>query len=436
MMPKSANKLSAEKLYEAVYKACKKIPDTTTKIKAKISLPNFILSGLAIFSLKYPSLLQYDDDRSNPVRRHNLKSLFHIDEIPSDTTMRERLDELNPSELRPLYTEAFGIAQRQKVLEQYTYMDGRYLVSLDGTGYFSSHEVHCDNCCEKHHRDGSVTYYHQMLGAVLVHPDKANVIAFCPEPIYKQDGVKKNDCERNASKRLLRDLKREHPHLKLIIIEDALASNAPHIRLLEELEYRYILGVKPKDHAWLFDWVNASKKNSYNYTDQNNVKHIFEYVNDVPLNESNEDVRVNFLEYWEEKPKGKKQHFTWVTDFSITDSNCYQLMRGGRARWKIENETFNTLKNQGYHFEHNFGHGKKHLSHVMALLMMLAFLLDELQFIGCNFMKAAKEKTKSKLRLWHEMRSAFDSFYIKCWRDIWLSLAYGAQNCILAPNTS
>ena len=288
----------------------------------------------------------------------------------------------------------------------------------------------------KHHKDGAVTYYHQMLGAVLVHPDRPNVIPFCPEPIYKQDGAKKNDCERNASKRLLKDLKREHPHLKLIIVEDGLASNAPHIKLLKELEYRYILGAKPKDHQWLFDWVSASQKNVYSYIDENNIEHKFEYVNDVPLNESNEDVRVNFLEYWELKPNGKKQHFTWVTDFHITNDNCYRLMRGGRARWKIENETFNTLKNQNYHFEHNFGHGNKHLSHVLALLMMLAFLVDELQFIGCCLMKAAKENMKSKVRLWQKMRSAFDYHYVKCWRDLWLTLAYGAQSTILVPNTS
>ena len=56
--------------------------------------------------------------------------------------------------------------------------------------------------------------------------------------------------------------------------------------------------------------------------------------------------------------------------------NVAAIMRAGRASWKVENETFNTLKNQGYHFEHNFGHGEKHLATVFANLMMLAFLID------------------------------------------------------------
>jgi len=116
---KSANKLSAEELFKTIHQACIQIPDTTTKIKAQIALPDFLMSGLALFSLKYPSLLQYDQERADPVSRHNLKSLFYIDDIPSDTTLRERLDELDPALLRSLYTKVFAIAQRHKVLEKY-----------------------------------------------------------------------------------------------------------------------------------------------------------------------------------------------------------------------------------------------------------------------------------------------------------------------------
>jgi len=106
---------------------------------------------------------------------------------------------------------------KEQGLEDMRYLDGHYLLSLDGTGYFSSSEVHCDQCCEKHHRDGRITYYHQILGAVIVHPDQSEVFPLAPEPILKQDGAKKNDCERNAAKRFLTALRREHPHLKLIV---------------------------------------------------------------------------------------------------------------------------------------------------------------------------------------------------------------------------
>ena len=79
----------------------------------------------------------------------------------------------------------------------------------------------------------------------------------------------------------------------------------------------------------------------------------FRFCNGTPLHESHPDELVNVLESWEIHPKGKVQHFSWITDFLLTRDNVWDLMRGGRARRKIENETFNTLKNQGDHLEHN-----------------------------------------------------------------------------------
>ncbi len=94
--------------------------------------------------------------------------------------------------------------------------------------------------------------------------------------------------------------------------------------------------------------------------DEQGVVHRFRYLNSALLNDANFELEVNFLEYWESKPNGKSRHFLWVTDISIHQDNLMSLMRGVRARWKIENETFNILKNHGYHFEHNFGHGYQH----------------------------------------------------------------------------
>src|SRR5208337_2473210 len=120
------------------------------------------------------------------------------------------------------------------------------------------------------------------------------------------------------------------------------------------------------------------------------------FCNGVPLNESNPDELVNVLEYWEIHPDGKVQHFSWITDFLLIPENVWDIMRGGRARWKIENETFNTLKNQGYHLEHNYGHGEQNLSVVLALLMMLAFLVDQVQQLCCPLFQAAWHKMKTK----------------------------------------
>ncbi len=419
--PVPRKQLCAEGLLKEARRCFSSIAD---KPGYEIPLVEHLMSGLAVFGLKYPSLLQFQrDSREGTTTAANLRTLYGIERAPSDTCFRERLDELEPSQLRPLYKSLLALLQRGKGLDGFAWLDGHYLLSLDGTGYFSSQKVHCAQCGEKHHRNGTVTYYHQMLGAVLVHPECKEVIPLAPEPILKQDGAKKNDCERNAAKRLLEDLRREHPHLKLIVIEDALASNAPHIRQLKALNLRFILGAKQSDHAFLFDWVeHTAETAAWEMSDKRGVHHRFRYLNGAPLNESNFDLEVGFLQYWETSPKGKVQHFSWVTDIALTPENLLQVMRAARARWKIENETFNTLKNQGYHFEHNFGHGYQHLSTVLMHLMMLAFLIDQIQQRCCRLFQAALHAAEAKNRLWQKLRNRFDLCLIDSWQTLYRSI--------------
>ena len=180
-----------------------------------------------------------------------------------------------------------------------------------------------------------------------MHPDKKVVIPLAPEPIIKGDGTTKNDCERNASKRLLNDVRREHPHLKVLVVEGGLASNHPHLSLLDSLNMNYIIAVKPGDHRYLFDWIKDLPGQVYTQTDEKDTQHDFTCYNDVPLNDAHHDYRVSVIKYTETKKNGKQQHFSWPTKIPVTSDTVYELMRAARARWKIENETFNTLKNQG-----------------------------------------------------------------------------------------
>jgi hypothetical protein len=413
--------LNAEALIKTIKSKFSKIKDPL--VFSKISLTDCLMSCLAVFNLKFTSLLQYDLQRNNNTMLHNLRTLFFINNPPSDTYMRERLDVLDHSLIRPAYKTIFSLLQRGKALENFQYLDGHYLLSIDGTGHFSSDTVHCKNCCVKNHKDGRQSYYHQMLAAVVLHPNEKVVIPICPEPILKEDGDNKNDCERNAAKRLLEDVKREHPHLKLIVIEDGLASNAPHIKLLESLSMKYILGVKEGDHDYLFDWIKYAEATEFEYIDEEKFHHKFRFINQVPLNDANHDLKVNFLEYWETDKKGKIKHFSWVTNIHITINNVSKLMRGGRSRWKIENETFNTLKNQGYNFEHNFGHGQKNLCSIMGLIMMLAFLVDQAQLLCCRLYQTAKQSSGTFAALWEKMRTLFDFFEIKTWEQFFSSIA-------------
>src|SRR5215471_9106775 len=137
-----------------------------------ISLTDALMSAFALFSLKSPSLLAFDKERTEG----NLQRVYGIERVPCDTAMRAILDPVEPESLRPLFKQVFRALQRGKVLEEMVFVEGHYLLALDGTGYFSSTQIHCASCLEWHHRNGTVTYRHQMLGAALIHPDRREVI--------------------------------------------------------------------------------------------------------------------------------------------------------------------------------------------------------------------------------------------------------------------
>lgn len=428
--------LSAKGLLHIVRNIFDKIIIKTTAIKdLTINLSDCLMSALAMFGLKFPSLLQFDQQKNEKKIKHNLKNLYGVNQAPSDTYMRECLDEVDPKEIRNAFKSIFTEIQRGKVLESYEFLDKHYLLLIDGTGTFSSEKVHCQNCCEKHHKDGKVTYHHQVLSGVIAHPEHREVFPLCPEPISKQDGNTKNDCERNASFRFLDDFRREHPHLKTIIVCDALSANGPFIQKLKELNLRYIIGVKPDGNKSLFEWIKGIELEKHEVIDEEGNIYQFQWVNKIPINDTFNEIEVNFLDCKIILKNGEKKHFSWITDIYITKNNVFLLARGGRAKWKIENETFNTLKNQGYHYEHNFGHGKKHLCHVFAFLMFLSFLIDQIQERCCGLFQAALKKKKTKISLWVNMKALFETYFIHSWEDLFNSITYGYKDCELMPNT-
>lgn len=428
-------KLSSKSLLNIIYNSLSKVPEQKNSKNRGISLIDSLMSGYALFSLKYASLLQFDQNYHRAdITKHNLKSLYMVEKAPSDTYMREKLDEVDPKHLRKSFNRLLAEFQRSNYLKLFEFYEGRYLLPLDGTGYFHSYDIHCDNCCEKHHKDGRVSYYHQMLGGALVHPDYKIALPFAPEPIMKTDGAKKNDCERRSAERFLTDFRREHPHMKVIITGDGLFSNGPFIKRLNTDKHSFILVAKEKDHKYLLAEFRALAKDEYRLT-REGTRHVFKYMNGLSLNESHLDCLVNVLEYWEYK-KGKTQHWVWVTDIPLTKKTVYQVMRGGRARCKIENETFNTLKNQGYQFEHNFGHGKKNLSTVFAYLMNLAFFVDQLKQLCCKEFKKAVIRLGNKKRFWEEQRGLFFHYFIDSWDALMNALAYGHRGARLEPDTS
>lgn len=419
--------LEIARILDTVRKRFLSIPDVRkSTVENNIPIVDFFMSGLAVFSLKFPSLLQFDTKRETEPIKANLKNLFKIgDQTPCDTHLREVLDKYDPLiYVRPAFEDNVALAEKYGILDQFVFIDGYSLCAVDGTGEFSSKEIHCEQCCTKTTKNGDIIYYHQMLGAVLVHPEKRNVIPIGAEPILKQDGAKKNDCEINASKRLLPYIKNAFPGMKLVLTLDALFGNAPHINIINSMEYKFIITVKA-NNKHIFNQVNElenDEKITHIEMESKGFLYKFRFVNSIQLNKSNQNILVNFIEVWETDKKGNVKHFAWITNIDITECNLLSVMRGGRLRWKIENETFNTLKNQGYNFKHNYGHGNQFLANGLMMLMFLAFQIDQINELSSNLFQTVLKETGSRIVLWDDVRSVFKFFHIDSWEQMYKML--------------
>ena len=376
------------------------------------------MSAFAMMFFQDPSLLQFQQRMEDEAHVNNLKTLFHVESIPRDTQMREIMDAVDPEKITPLFDDFFRPLQRGKHLEQYRVLEGRYIVAIDGSQYFTSENISCPGCLMREGKKGVVRYSHQIVQTAIMNPDMRQVIPLSPEEVKNTDGKEKQDCEINAGRRLLTRIRKSHPVLPLIIVADSLYSKQPTIDAITALHMNYVLVAKPEDHRKLTEWVNEMRM--LKETTRIGVKdgdrtHIYEWVNDVPLNDNRKTVMVNYFDYRIEKDGESTYHNRWVTDLVVSKENVAQLVRIGRCRWKIENETFNTLKNQGYHIEHNFGHGKEHLSFNFFLLNLLAFFMHQIFELTYVVYQQLREKFGSKRNLWDHLRACL---YIVIFADI------------------
>ena len=169
------------------------------------------------------------------------------------------------------------------------------------------------------------------------------------------------------------------------------------------------------------EWVSEQKRRGnvsrMEYKDKKGRKHVYEWINEVPLNGYDDTIWVNYIEYKIIGEEKINYHNSWITDIPLSRNNIEHLVRGGRSRWKIENETFNTLKNQGYHLEHNFGHGKKNLSINFFLLNLLAFFVHQILELTDLLYQKCRAKFSSRKEYWNHLRVTFRILLFESWEE-------------------
>ena len=362
------------------------------------SIVEVMLSGLACMYYQSPSLLEFQRQMETLEQRNNLRSLFKVQNLPTDQGMRNVIDQVDTdTAFRPIFKDLFNKLQRGKHLEQYQTLPGKYLLNVDGTQYFSSKEVACKKCLV---RGSTKNPYncHQVLQGAIVKAGLRQVIRVMPEEICAEDGEEKVDCETNAFKRFLKKFRKDHDKLGIIINADALYATTPVIETIHSYNANYIFKIEAANHKTLMNNVNSVAKSRLETRSLRNNKLIIEWVNDIELFSSTKK-STNYIEAWELVPQKdgsiKSQYYgKWITDLKITADTAKTILDGARARWKIENEYFNSLKNQGYNITHNYGHGSNNLCYNMYNFTLLAFTMHQIHQLTDKLDSGLKNQDK------------------------------------------
>lgn len=400
------------------------IPDWRQPKKVNHSIHDALMSGFACMHFQDPSLLQFQIRMQEDQHRNNLETLFGVKSIPKETQMRDIIEEVDSEYFRSIFNDYYLRLQRGKHLEQYQLFPGLYYFPIDGSEFFSSKEIHCEQCLVKMHAGESKTYSHQVLQGGIMHPNMSEVIPFMPEQICNSDGGTKQDCEMNAAKRLITKLRCDHPQLGLIIGGDALFSRQPIIEEVLSKNMHYIFAAKPTDHKYLMEWLSVyDHLEEFQFIDDKGRVHIYEWMNTVPLNGREDTITVNFFRcriIGRNKQEKEEILYTnsWVTDILISSENIKQLVMAGRCRWKNENECFNVMKNHGYYMDRNYGHGKKNLCYNFYLLTLLAFFIHQIFELTDDLYQGCRKKCGSKKHLWEKLRSYIEILIFDTWEQL------------------
>jgi Transposase DDE domain len=356
---------------------CADFPDPRKGRSGNIAMADFGLSAFAMFFMQSASFLSFQRTLEKGQGRSNCQTLFGVEKIPSDNYIRDMLDEADSALLAPCFERTEQLLLDPAMREAFGRLGGRTLVALDGTEYFCSQKIACPRCQTRKRSNGKVESYHSMLAATVVAPGHSKVVPLAPEFIVKQDGAEKQDCERNAVKRWHEKHGVRLKPLRPVYLADDLFACQSVVETLADAGDDFIFTCKETSHKALYDFIDGAEPERHEVQirkGKTRERHRYRFIARVPLRDGRDAALVNWIGFEILDAKGAVKYRTaLITSLPVTKADVAEIVACGRARWKIENESFNVLKNHGYELEHNFGHGEKYLAMTLAALNMLAF---------------------------------------------------------------
>lgn len=416
-----------------------RVPEHRTGRNTQYEIADAGLGAFSVFYMQSPSFLAHQRDMQRKKGQNNAHSLFGVERIPSDGQIRNLLDPVEPAALHERFWEIYGHLNESGYLDEYCGVAGTRLISMDGSQYFSSQEIHCPNC-RVSVRDGETYYSHSVMMAVVCAPGQEHVICLDPEFITPQDGHEKQDCEQQATKRWVKRNAERFEPWSVTILTDDLHCHQPLCELLLQHKLHFILTCKPESHEALYEELGLlegidgaiSTKLVRKWNGRYHECWVYRWAEHLPLRGNLKTLMVNWCELTvsNEATGQPLYHNAWATDHILNEQLVVEVAANGRSRWKVENEGFNVLKNQGYHFEHNYGHGQQHLSMVLLTLLLLAFLFHSALGLSCSMYQAVRRELATRRTFFNDLRALTRYLYFPGWQQL---LAFMYQQLDLAP---
>lgn len=404
------------------------LPDHRKGSNTTYMISDAVLGAFAVFFTQSPSFLAYQRQMKRTKGRSNAESLFHIEQIPSDPQIRNLLDPIEARILYPLFRKVMAKLEQTGHLDAFRFLGDSFLISLDGTQFFSSQKIQCPSCSHKTITNKSTgeettTYFHDVIIPVLVTPTSNRVITLEPEFIVPQDGHDKQDCEQVAAKRWIERNAQQFSSSKPTVLADDLYCTQPFCELLLQQGFNFILVCKPDSHSTLYEWVDftgAKELTVRHWNGRFGEIHTYRYVQHVPLRRGDDALYVDWCELTVTRETDGHILYrnAFATNHSVTQDTVEPIVQAGRARWKCENESHNVLKTKGYHLEHNFGHGEQHLASVLLTLNLLAFLLHTvLHMVSHKYLLLHKELA-TRQTFFQDIRTLTRYLFFNSWEAL------------------
>jgi len=425
-------RLKFQEMLDGMRESLEGVPEHRTGQNTRYRIADAGLAAFTVFYMQSPSFLAHQRDMQRNKGQNNAQGLFGVQQIPSDGQIRNLLDPVDPGQLREPFWEIYQQLEAGGHLDKYCGVDETRLISLDGSQYFSSQEIHCPNC-HVSVRDEETYYAHMVMMAVVCAPEQARVVCLDPEFITPQDGHEKQDCEQQSIKRWVKRNAERFEPWSVTILADDLHCHQPLCELLREHQMHFIMTCKPDSHQAVYEELALlervkgaiSTKVVRKWNGRYYERWVYRWAEQLPLRGDAKTLMIYWCELTISNESTGKQlyHNAWATDHTLDEERVVEVVADGRSRWKVENEGLNVLKNRGYNFEHNYGHGQQYLSMVLLTLLLLAFLFHTALDFSCLIYQAVRRELVARRTFFNDLRALSRYLYFPSW-DHMLTFMY------------